>query len=244
MNTSKEIEEDIQTKNEEKNTKQLSNQQIEKLFTSLKTKEVDQEDFFIFLQKVVHHIHDIVRKEKMDNEYIDNKMGNVSAREILSAGKTLYMNPCLDYVLVTIEALKRIGIKDIYFVVNELHCPGNWYKLHFGIEIIHDGEKYYIDYRSKNDVYLGKDSFSSKYEEKWEHMVNTIRIDADNIETDDTISSLMDKKLIQFRFFNPKTLDIIKAKLKNDNTEQERQEWFVAQVKHIHKPEIFIENME
>ncbi|MEI7558340.1 MAG: hypothetical protein WCJ45_06095 [bacterium] len=55
-------------------------------------------------------------------------------------------------------------------------------------------------------------------------MVNTIRIDADNIETDDTISSLMDKKLIQFRFFNPKTLDIIKAKLKNDNTEQERQE--------------------
>lgn len=40
------------------------------------------------------------------------------------------------------------------------------YKIHFGVEIPHQGKTYYIDYRTNNDVYLGKGKFESKYDYK------------------------------------------------------------------------------
>ena len=221
---------------------QLKNNEIEELFIPLKNGNVWKHDFFLFLKKIVEHIHRLIKKERLDNEYIENKLGKTSARELLSTGKTFYMNPCLDFVLVTIEGLKRIGIQEVKFVIEELKCPWNLYKLHFGIDIPHQGEKYYIDYRSKNDVFLGKGDFESNYADKGEHVENIIRIDADHIWTDDNIYTLMDKKLIEFKFFDPKIFDMLKKKLKKDNTEEERKRWFVSQVKDIEKPEIFIEN--
>ena len=72
---------------------------------------------------MIKHISNLVKKERMENEYIDNHMGKLSAREILSNGKVFYMNPCLDFVIVTLEGLKKSGIEDTKLVIDELSCP-------------------------------------------------------------------------------------------------------------------------
>lgn len=221
---------------------QLKNEEIENIFAPLKNANANKKDFSLFLTEVVNHVFTLIKKDKVENEYIENKLGKLSAREILSDGKTCYMNPCLDFVLVTIEALKKSGISDTKLIVEELACPGNRYKIHFGIEIPHQGETYHIDYRSKNDVFLGKWKYQSDYTDKWEKIVNKINIDAKEIWTDDNIYSLIDKKVLNFKFFDPKILGMLKEKLKKDNTPEEYQNWFVAQVKDITRPEIFIEN--
>lgn len=224
--------------------KTLTSQEIQEIFASLKSTEIEENDFFSFLKKIVNHIHYLVKKEKLDNEYIDNNLGNVSARQILTTGKTFYMNPCLDFVLVTIEGLKRIGIKDTSFVIEELQCPGNQYKLHFGVDIPYQGENYYIDYRTKNDVFLGKGNFQSNYADKNEQVANIIKIDAEDMWSDDTIYTLIEKKLLKFKFFDPKVFDMLKEKLKKDNTNEQRENWFVSKVKNIHQAEIFVETGE
>lgn len=206
----------------------LSNQDIEKLFTPLKDKKTQEKDFFSFLEAMIIHISNLIKKEKMGNEYIDKHMGKLSAREILSNGKIFYMNPCLDLVMVTLEGLKRSGIENIQLVIDELECPWNIYKLHFGIEILHQEEIYYIDYRTNNDVYLGKGNFKSKYQYKGESIINTIKINAQEISSDDNIHNLIEKWLLQFKNFNSRILTLLKEKLKHDNT-PEQYERFRAQ---------------
>lgn len=223
---------------------ELGNDEIENLFTPLKNK-INEENIFEFLKNIIEHIHKLVKKEKMENEYIDKHLWNLSARELLSRGKTFYMNPCLDFVLVTIEWLKRTGIKDTRFVIEELQCPGNRFKLHFGVEICINEDIYHIDHRTKNMVIIGKGKFESDYTEKWESVAHTIHIDANHITPDDTIHTLIEKWLIPLKFFDTKILEILKEKLKKDNNEEQRENWFVSQVKDIHKPEIIIkENNE
>lgn len=224
--------------------RQLWNDEIEQLFTPLKQTTSPNENIFGFLKEVIEHTHKLIKKERMENEYIDKYRGKLSARELLSQGKTLYMNPCLDLVLVTIEGLKKIGIQDIGFVVEELQCPGNRYKLHFGIEITIQWKTYHIDYRTKNTVYVGAGKFKSDYMEKWEKVANTIYIPADQISADDTIYTLINTWKISFNFFDQRILDMLREKLKKDNNDEQWEQWFLSHIKNIDKPEIIIEGEE
>jgi len=219
--------------------KKIGNDEIEKLFIPFNTSW--NKDIFSFLKDIVHHIHKLLKKERFENEEIENNFAKHSARELLTVGKTFYMNPCLDFVLVTIEWLKRTGIENIQFIVEELQCPWHWFKLHFGIELKRQGKNYYIDYREKNNVFLWEGSFISKYKNKWEEIVHSIRADAKDISVDDNIYTLMEKKIITFKKFDPKLLDILKERLKRHNSPEERKRWFVEKVKNIHEPEIFLE---
>lgn len=215
----------------------LNNQEIENIFMPFKDKEIQEKDFFGFLENMIKHISNLVKKERMENQYIDNHMGKLSAREILSNGKVFYMNPCLDFVIVTLEGLKKSGIEDTKLVIDELSCPWNMYKIHFGVEIPHQGKTYYIDYRTNNDVYLGKGKFESKYDYKWESVANTIKVDAKDISSDDTIYDLVGRWLLPLKYFNRKILTLLQEKLKHDNT-PEQYEFFRNQNDekiHIHR---------
>lgn len=225
-----------------KDIQQLGNEEIEQLFVPLKNIDRKKQDFIKFLECIIHHIHTLIKKERLENEYIENHLGKLSARQLLSTGKTFYMNPCLDFVLVTIEWLKKTWIEWTKLIIEELKCPWNWFKLHFGIEVANNGDDYHIDYRTKNDVFLGKGKFESDYKDKWEQIVNTIKINANNISTDDNIYTLIEKWLASFKFFDPKILEMLKEKLKKDNNIDQRKNWFVKNVKNIHQPEIFFKN--
>jgi len=184
-----------------------------------------QQNFFDFLKKIIGHIHLLVKKERMENDYIDKNLGKLSAREILSNGKVFYMNPCLDFVLVTIEWLKKTGIENVNFIVDELICPWNICKLHFGIEIPHQWKNYYIDYRSGNEVFIWEWNFESKYNNKWESVANTIKIDVNEISTDDNVYELMNRWLLPFKLFDPRVLKMLAEKLKQDNTPEKFEQF-------------------
>lgn len=222
--------------------KQIGNDEIDNLFFPL-TKPWNK-DIYLFLQEVVHYIHKLLKKERFENDYIEKNFGKLSARELLTEGKTFYMNPCLDFVLVTIEGLKRTGIENIQFIVEELECPWDGFKLHFGIEVSREGKNYYIDYRWQNNVFLGEWNFISKYKEKGESVIHNIKVDAKNISVDDNIYTLIDKGIVNFKKFDPKFLEVIKERLKKHNGPEQRTRWFVKVVKDIHQPEIFIEDSE
>ena len=222
--------------------KNIGNDEIKALFFPL-TKNWDK-DIFDFLKNMVFFIHKILKKERFENEYIEKNFAKLSARELLTEGKTFYMNPCLDFVLVTIEGLKRTGIENIKFIVEELQCPGNGFKVHFGIELIREGKNYYIDYRSMNNVFLWQGNFMSNYEYKGETIAHSIKIDAKNISVDDNIYTLMERWIIQFKNLNMEVLAMLKEKLKKHNKPEQWDRWFVSAVEDINKPEIFLENKE
>ncbi|MCX6825488.1 MAG: hypothetical protein NTY80_04705 [candidate division SR1 bacterium] len=219
--------------------KTMGNDEINNVFLPLTV--ANNDDIFEFLKGVIHHIHKILKKDKFENEYIENRFGKLSTRELISEGKTFYMNPCLDFVLVTVEGLKRSGLKNILFIIEELACPGGSHKLHFGIEIKKEDKNYYVDYRGQNNVFLGEGKFASKYEHKGEKSMHKIKIDAQNISIDDNIHTLMNRGIVQFKNFNPASFETMKEKLKRHNTPKQRTDGFVNQVNHIHQPEIFIE---
>ena len=220
----------------------LNDEAANNLFAPVQNINSDDQDIFSLLKKVIQHMHSLVKKVKTDNTYIEKHMGKLSARNILARGKTSYMNPCLDFVLVTIEWLKRAWIEDIQFVIDELEWTWWPHKIHFGIELIHKGTPYYVDYRFKNNVFIGKGNFDSSYQEKWENVVNKIKVDAKNISIDDNMYALVDKWLVQFKFFDINVLDMLKQKLQQNNTDEQRTQWFVNQVRDIHQADIAIED--
>ncbi|MFA7298879.1 MAG: hypothetical protein WC010_04520 [Candidatus Absconditabacterales bacterium] len=233
--------------NEEGNTtqkitdviKKLGNDEIEQMFLPVKHINGGQQNFFDFLKKMISHIHILVKKERMENDYIDKNLGKLSAREILSNGKVFYMNPCLDFVLVTIEGLKKTEIEKIDFIVDELICPGNVCKLHFGIEILYQGTIHYIDHRSKNDVFIGKGNFQSTYSDKGESVDNTIKINANEVFTDDNVYSLINKGLLPFKLFDPEILKMLTEKLKHDNTVENFEQFNIQNKERV---KIHVEN--
>ena len=85
------------------NIPNLDDEETKKLFAPVQDINSDNQDIFSLLKTVIQYMHNLVKKEKTDNSYIANQMGKLSARNILASGKTCYMNPCLDFVLVTIE---------------------------------------------------------------------------------------------------------------------------------------------
>ena len=221
--------------------RKIGNDEIEKLFVPINTwwgRNISD-----VLKEIVQYVHKLLKKVRFENEYLDKHFGKLSARELLSRGKTFYMNPCLDFVLVTIEWLKRTGIDNIQFIAEELKCPWDLFKVHFGIEIEHQTKKYYIDYRGKNDVFLGEGNFRSKYEKKWEKIINSIRVNAKDISVDDNIYSLMEKWVIKFKKFNSSWLEQLTEKIKKHNVPEQRQH-NLAGVKNIEEAEIFLEDNE
>lgn len=223
----------------------LTNTEIDRLFTPLKKGEINKENTITTLTNIVKHTHKILKKERFENSFIDKNFSKQTTRELLTTGKTFYMNPCLDFVLVTIEWLKKSGFENIQFIMEELECPQNIYKVHFGIEVTIKNNPYYIDYIGKNDVHIGKWKFASNFEHKGETVVNTTKTDAKNISLDDTLYSLVEKKVIHPKNFKiNELLETFKTRLKKHNTIENRNRGFVEKVKNIHEPEIFIENIE
>jgi len=52
--------------------------------------------------------------------------------------------------------------------------------------------------------------------------VHNIKVDAKNISVDDNIYTLVEKGIVTFKNFDPKFLDLIKKKLKNQNSPEQR----------------------
>ena len=60
----------------------MGNEEISNVFLPLTM--ANNDDIFEFLKGVIHHIHKILKKDKFENEYIENKFGKLSTRELIS----------------------------------------------------------------------------------------------------------------------------------------------------------------
>lgn len=222
-----------------KRKKLLTDKEIENVFLPIISSEKTEENFIDFLKKIVNHVHKIVKKEKMDNEYIDNYVGKLSARELISNGKTFYMNPCLDLALVTIEWLKKSGIKS-KLVIQELLCTGNRITLHFWIEIILNNIHYYIDNKSRNVSIIGKGIFKNNNIDEKKEQIHISYISDENISTDDNIETLINKKLINLLFFDADIFNNMKELYKRSNTQEKREHRYKNEIKNKEYLEIIV----
>ena len=208
-------------------------EQIKKLQWWETSKEV-----FSVLSDIIYRIYNNLIKTP---NYNPENMRNLSTRQLLTQKEVFFMNTCLEYSLLTLQYMKNAWFTDTRLILHELETPYKWfYKLHFGIEWIHDQTKYYIDHQRRNTVILWKWDFKSDYTDIDENVVNIIEIDSEFIWVDDTFPDLYKRWLIDLKYFSPDLLTIFKEKFKKDNTPDERQNWFVNKVQHPYKPEITI----
>ncbi len=219
------------------NKKTMSDIEIEQLF--LPTKELNISEVWIlnYLKKLVEHVYRLVEKRKMDNNYIDQKMLDISTREILSNWEIFYMNPCLYLSLVTIEWLKKSGLKDIKLITRELLCNERKV-LHFSIEFVFNWNIYHTDHSIKNLVYVGKWELSEIYLPRYKKLLNKIYLDAEKIWIDDNIKTLIEKWLINLQFVELDYLVKFKDTLKKSNTDARRINRSTNEVQDPQKPRI------
>ena len=131
---STEIRESDNIKTHKNKLKELTDEELGEIFKhfpKIKKNKLQTPAFIQFLKDIVQHVHSILKKEQFDNEYIDKYFAKLSTRNLLTQGKTFYMTACLDFVLITLESLKRSGIEDIHLVINEIQTPENNFKVHF-----------------------------------------------------------------------------------------------------------------
>lgn len=216
----------------------LTDEDIADIFVPHKNMAQNEENFYNFLTEIVQHIYKIVQKAKIENTDIQNNIGKSSAREILSHGKIFFLNPCLDLSLATIEWLKKSWVDNTFLVINELECPWNIYKIHFGVEIVYQQQNYYIDYKNKNNVHIGKGKFESDYKYKQEYTVNAIHIHSSNITTDDNIYDIIQKQSITLQNFDLTSLQLLQQKRVKHNNEKQRNR-FRNEVDDVQKPKIY-----
>ncbi len=197
-------------------------------------------EIFSVLSDIVYNLYTNIKKTP---KYDADAIWNLSPRQTLSKWEVFFMNTCLEYSLLTLQYMKQAGFKDTKLVINELSTSYPWfYKLHFGVEWIHENQTYYIDHQRRNTVVLGQGEFVSNYSDVNESVLNTIVIPWNMISIDDTFPELCTNWFITLKYFSPKLLSIFKEKFQKDNTPEEREHWFIKKVVHPNKPEIIIKN--
>ncbi len=198
------------------------------------------QEVFSILSDIIYHLYTHIKKTP---QYDANDIWNLSPRQTLSKWEVFFMNTCLEYSLLTLQYMKQAWFKDTKLVINELSTPYPWlYKLHFGVEWVHEEKSYYIDHKSRNTVVVGQGNFVSDYSDINESVLNTIIIPWKMVSIDNTFPELYKNWCITLKYFSPELLSIFKEKFRKDNTPEQREYWFIKQVKHPEKPEIIIKN--
>ncbi len=197
-------------------------------------------EVFSVLSDIVYHLYTYIKKTP---KYDADAIWNLSPRQTLSKWEVFFMNTCLEYSLLTLQYMKQAWFRETKLVINELSTSCPWfYKLHFGVEWIHENQTYYIDHQRRNTVVLGQGEFVSDYSDVNESVLNTIVIPWNMISIDDTFPELCTNWFITLKYFSPKLLSIFKEKFQKDNTPEEWEHWFIKKVVHPNKPEIIIKN--
>lgn len=199
------------------------------------------QEVFGILSDIVYRIYGSLKKTP---NYNPDYMRNLSARQLLTQKEVFFMNTCLEYSLLTLQYMKNAWFIDTKLIIHELETPYKWfYKLHFGIEWTHNKTTYYVDHQRRNSVIIWRWNFKSDYTDVNENIVNIIEVSSELVWIDDTFPDLYKKWIINLKCFSPDLLPFFKEKFKKDNTPEERQNWFIAKVKHPDKPEIIINDI-
>lgn len=220
----------------------LSDQQIYSILG--KTQKLDwcetHQDVFYVISDIIHRVYSNLKKTP---KYDPDTMRKLSTRQLLTEKEVFFMNTCLEYSFLILHYMKEAWFSDVNLVVNELKTPDPLiYKLHFGLEWTHNNIVYYVDQKGRNTVNIGVWKFVSDYGDINESIVNTAIIPWKIIWFDDIFPDLHKKWIIDLKYFSPQLLNFFKEKFKQDNTLEERQNWFIAKVEHPEKPEIKIKN--
>jgi hypothetical protein len=127
------------------------------------------------VKNIIFEVNKKVKRAYWTNEEIDKFFGRRSAQEIIQNGTTCFMNPCLDLTLVSSYLMSSIHIPH-QFIIEE-HLPTkdftyeksnlvlknfNFNRLHFALELQHQGEKYTLDYKKENEVYIYRGDYSER----------------------------------------------------------------------------------
>lgn len=113
------------------------------------------EDGMGFAKKIIFEVNNKIKRVYWTNEEIDKWFGKRSAKEIINNGTTCFMNSCLDVTLVSASIIYSKNIP--YTLVIEEHLPTKEFKfnrLHFVLEFEYDKNKYFLNYKRCNDVYI------------------------------------------------------------------------------------------
>ncbi len=125
-------------------------------------------------KEIISEVDKKVKRVYWTNEEINKYFGRRPVNQILLSGETGFMNPCLDLTLASSHLMNLKGIE--HDLIIEEHSPSkdfNFdkskkvikdfdYRLHFGIDFLYNKEKWGIDYRRENEVYILKGGYAGR----------------------------------------------------------------------------------
>jgi len=114
-------------------------------------------------KQIAQYVNEKVKRTYWDNKKIRQLFGKRSAKEIINDGTTSFMNPCLDFTLVSASLMKSKNME--YDIIIEEHLPTkdfDFNRLHFVLEFKDKGEKYMLNYKSCNVVYVEKGGYAGR----------------------------------------------------------------------------------
>lgn len=125
-------------------------------------------------KEIILEVNKKVKRVYWTNEEINKYFGRRPVNQILLSGETGFMNPCLDLTLASSHLMNLKGIE--HDLIIEEHSPSkdfnfdkskkvikNFdYRLHFGIDFLYDKEKWGIDYKRENEVYILKGGYTGR----------------------------------------------------------------------------------
>jgi len=169
---------------------------------------------------ILYHTNKI-KRIYWTNEEIDNYFGKRSAQDIIQNGTTCFMNPCFDLTLASAGIL--FGNKIPHTFVIEEHFPTKDFpfnRLHFVLEFEDKKEKYFLNYKKTNEVYLSGGRYNGREDIP---CAQIIRIPGERINPEKTLSENMGYDTLENLIYDKfKGYSIRKNidRLKQDNSEE------------------------
>ena len=174
-----------------------------------------------FVSSTLFWLDKRVKRRRWSDSEIDEQFAKRSAEQVLAEGHTCYMNPCLDFTLVLHDTLRINGL-DPVMAIRELSGGGYPFnRLHFGSEFVYEGEPYFLEFKTLNEVFLGRGKFFGLREGT--KTVGTLRL-ASVITPDMNIFDVLGEPL-PFRDFR---LGLQLGRLKQDNTDKTYRRYLAA----------------
>lgn len=174
----------------------------------MKNLQKTNEECNFLAKEIISEVDEKVKRTYWTNEQIDRCFGKRSADEIIQNKTTCFMNPCLDLTLVSASILSSREIP--YILVIEEHLPTkefNFNRLHFAIEFYQGNEKYVLNYKRINEVYISKGEYNGREDIPREQL---IKISGENLSSKKTVYENLGYKSLE---------DLIKNKFKGYSLE-------------------------
>lgn len=168
---------------------------------------------------IARDVGKIVKRTYWNNKKIYQLFGKRSSKEIINDGTTCFMNPCLDFTLVSASLMKANNLE--YGMIIEEYLPTKDFafnRLHFVLEFKDKEEKYTLNYKGCNIVYVEKGEYTGR---KDMPQAQIIKIPGEKIDPNKTIyENLGYKNLEEFceKKLKGYCLEKNLGRLKKDNT--------------------------